>query len=158
VCTEHSVDPYHHRALRASQGTAFHVPFRIEASARSISNRLPGLGYRPIGLSPRGDVPLTSLDPRTSYALFFGSGKAWMRRRSRACRPRCDSAARGYRVVGVAAAASGDAFLAALNVDAPEKLPPARFFPDLESDRPRTRLHGRTRNKRGATSAAPRFL
>lgn len=73
TCTDHSVDPFHHRALRASQGAAFHMPVRIESSARAVSSRLAGLGYLSIGLSPRGEVSLTSLDPRASYALFFGS-------------------------------------------------------------------------------------
>jgi TrmH family RNA methyltransferase len=68
-----TVDPYHHRALRASMGAAFRLPHLVEEPIAPLLGRLKNQGYRTVGLTPRGECELTELDPRQPTALVLGS-------------------------------------------------------------------------------------
>lgn len=73
ITTPNTVDPYHHRALRASMGAAFHLTILQEQPVHKLITTLGNVGYRTVGLSPKGDVDLTALDPAIPTALFLGS-------------------------------------------------------------------------------------
>ncbi|MCA9730154.1 MAG: RNA methyltransferase [Candidatus Eisenbacteria bacterium] len=73
VCTEETVDPFHHRALRASMGASFRLPVVTGEALRPTIHKLRNQGYRTLALAPRGETDLRSLDPRVPYALLLGS-------------------------------------------------------------------------------------
>jgi len=73
ITTKGTVDPFHHRALRASQGAAFHLPILAEEPLTSVLARLGRSKYRTVALTPRGDVELTDIDPRAPTAFFLGA-------------------------------------------------------------------------------------
>lgn len=73
ITTPNTVDPYHHRALRASMGAAFHLPIVQEQPIHKLITTLRNVGFRTAGLAPKGDVELTSLDPAIPTALVLGS-------------------------------------------------------------------------------------
>lgn len=73
VCTEETVDPFHHRALRASMGASFRLPVILEQPLRPTLQKLANRGVATVALTPRGSTDLASLDPRIHYALVLGS-------------------------------------------------------------------------------------
>jgi len=73
ITTPGTVDPFHHRALRAAQGASFHLPHLVEEPLAPLISRLRNIGYLIVGLSGRGDTDLQSLDPHRPMALLLGS-------------------------------------------------------------------------------------
>ena len=73
ICTEETVDPFHHRALRASMGASFRLPLIAEEPLRPTLQKLANRGYSTVALTPRGPIVLPALDPRTCYGLGLGS-------------------------------------------------------------------------------------
>jgi RNA methyltransferase, TrmH family len=73
VTTPGTVDPFHHRALRAAQGASFHLPHLLDEPPAPLADRLKQIGYLTVGLCPGGDQELTDLDPAQPTALFLGS-------------------------------------------------------------------------------------
>ena len=73
LTTRGTVDPYHHRALRASMGATFHLHLRTELSIDELLSLLTDSGRRTLALSSRGETPLASLDPTIPSAIVFGS-------------------------------------------------------------------------------------
>jgi TrmH family RNA methyltransferase len=73
ICAEETVDPFHHRALRASMGAAFRLPVIVEQPLRPTLQKLSNRGYVTVALAARGETDLASLDPRKNYALLLGS-------------------------------------------------------------------------------------
>ncbi len=73
ITTPGTVDPYHHRALRASMGAAFHLPILQEQPIHKLITTLSNVGYRTAGLAPKGEVELTNLEPARPTALVLGS-------------------------------------------------------------------------------------
>jgi RNA methyltransferase, TrmH family len=73
VCTEDTVDPFHHRALRASMGASFRLPVILEQPLRPTLQKLANRGVATVALTTRGSTDLASLDPRIHYALVLGS-------------------------------------------------------------------------------------
>jgi TrmH family RNA methyltransferase len=73
ITTPGTVDPFHHRALRASMGAAFHLPIRVDEPAIPLVDRLGRLGYRTVALSPRAEMELTELNPLSPIALILGA-------------------------------------------------------------------------------------
>jgi TrmH family RNA methyltransferase len=73
VTTPGTVDPFHHRALRAAQGASFHLPHLLDEPPAPLADRLRQIGYLTVGLSSSGDHELTELDPAQPTALFLGS-------------------------------------------------------------------------------------
>jgi RNA methyltransferase, TrmH family len=73
VTTPGTVDPFHHRALRAAQGASFHLPHLLDEPAVPLADRLNRIGYLTVGLCAGGDQDLTDLDPAQPTALFLGS-------------------------------------------------------------------------------------
>lgn len=73
VTTPQTVDPFHHRALRAAQGASFHLPILADEPPLSLVTTLRNIGCCTLALSPRGEIPLAQLDPSIPYAFFFGS-------------------------------------------------------------------------------------
>jgi TrmH family RNA methyltransferase len=73
VTTPGTVDPFHHRALRAAQGASFHLPHLLDEPAVPLLDRLKQIGYLTVGLCAGGDRDLTDLDPAQPTALFLGS-------------------------------------------------------------------------------------
>jgi TrmH family RNA methyltransferase len=79
ITTPGTVDPYHHRALRASMGAAFQMPIRPEEPLLPLLNRLSHLGYRTVALSPRAELELTGLSPDGPMAMILGAEGAGLR-------------------------------------------------------------------------------
>jgi TrmH family RNA methyltransferase len=73
ITTSGTVDPFHHRALRASMGAAFHLPIQTEQPVGLLLTSLGNLGYRTVALSPHADVELSQLDPEPPTAIFLGA-------------------------------------------------------------------------------------
>ncbi len=73
VTTPGTVDPFHHRALRAAQGASFRLPVFLDQPPRPLADRLRGLGYLTVGLCADGDRELVDLDPAQPTAIFLGS-------------------------------------------------------------------------------------
>jgi TrmH family RNA methyltransferase len=73
VTTPGTVDPFHHRAVRAAQGASFHLPLVLDEPPAPLADRLHQAGYLTVGLSSSGDQELTNLDPAQPTALFLGS-------------------------------------------------------------------------------------
>lgn len=72
VFTGQSVDPFNPKALRASAGSAFHVPVAVaslEATIEHFMNRR----VRTIATVVRGGADLRSFDFRTPSAVFIGN-------------------------------------------------------------------------------------
>ena len=72
VTTPGSVDPFHHRALRAAQGASFHLPHLLDEPVVPFADHLKQIGYLTVGLCPGGDQELTDLDPAQPTAIFLG--------------------------------------------------------------------------------------
>lgn len=73
ITTPGTVDPFHHRTLRAAMGALFHMPVLVEEPAAPLVTTLKNLGFRTIGLSPHGEVQVDQLDPAVPSALFLGA-------------------------------------------------------------------------------------
>jgi RNA methyltransferase, TrmH family len=73
VTTPGTVDPFHHRALRAAQGASFFLPHLLDQPPIALAERLQHDGYLVVGLSADGDHDLTDLDPARPTAVFLGS-------------------------------------------------------------------------------------
>lgn len=108
VTTPQTVDAFHHRALRASQGAAFHLPILAEEPPLPLFSNLRNLGLSIVALSADGDEDLRSLPADKSYAFLFGAEGSGLPRST------ADAADRHVRVpmqagidsLGVAAAAA----------------------------------------------------
>jgi RNA methyltransferase, TrmH family len=68
-----TVDPFHHRALRASMGASFRLPILLDEPVQPLLRTLSNLGYRTIALSPHGETDLTELDPQCPMAIVLGA-------------------------------------------------------------------------------------
>lgn len=73
IATPGTVDPFHHRALRASQGASFFLPHVLDEPPVPLSERLLDEGYLTVGLCSDGEHDLTDLDPARPTALYLGS-------------------------------------------------------------------------------------
>jgi RNA methyltransferase, TrmH family len=73
VTTPGTVDPFHHRALRAAQGASFHLPHLLDEPPAPLADRLGQCGYLTVGLTQSGDQELADLDPAQPTAIFLGS-------------------------------------------------------------------------------------
>ena len=73
VTTPGTVDPFHHKSLRASMGAAFYLPIQTEQPVGPLLSTLRNIGYRTIALSPRAEISLAELDLTPSSALFLGA-------------------------------------------------------------------------------------
>ena len=73
ITTPGTVDPFHHRALRASMGAAFRLPIQTEEPALPLLATLRNLGYRTVALTTRAEESLTDLDPQVATALVLGA-------------------------------------------------------------------------------------
>lgn len=73
VTTPGTVDPFHHRALRAAQGASFHLPHLLDEAPGPLADRLQQIGYLTVGLCAGGEQELNDLDPAQPTALFLGS-------------------------------------------------------------------------------------
>lgn len=73
ITTPGTVDPFHHRALRAAQGASFHLPQVMDEPPGPLADRLRQVGFLTVGLSSDGAEELTDLDPGQPTALFLGS-------------------------------------------------------------------------------------
>ncbi len=73
VCTRGTVDPYHHRALRASMGAALSFPILLDVEEETLISQLEKAGLRTAGLAPRGTTDLDEIDPQYPTAWVFGS-------------------------------------------------------------------------------------
>lgn len=70
-------DPLYRKSLRVSMGHALRVPFTTLAPWPDALADMPSMGFRPIALTPAGDIDLRSLHDRphaaTRPALVLGS-------------------------------------------------------------------------------------
>ena len=73
ITTPGTVDPFHHKALRAAMGASFHLPHLVEEPPGPLLARLKNIGYRIVGLTGRGDTELHQLDPHRPMAVVLGS-------------------------------------------------------------------------------------
>ena len=74
LLTSHgTVDPFHHRALRAAMGATFRMSVHADLRADELEAHVKSAGLRSVALSADGDTPLESLDPHEPVALYFGS-------------------------------------------------------------------------------------
>ncbi len=73
ITTTGTVDPFHHRALRASMGATFHLPVLTEESFLPLMSTLRNVGFRTVALTPRAEMDLTELDNDRPTALILGS-------------------------------------------------------------------------------------
>jgi RNA methyltransferase, TrmH family len=73
VTTSGTVDPFHHRALRASMGAAFHLPIQTEQPVGPLLAFLRNVGYRTVALSPGAETEISQLDPEPPTAIFLGA-------------------------------------------------------------------------------------
>jgi TrmH family RNA methyltransferase len=73
LSTRGTVDPYHHRALRASMGATFRLRVQPELGLDELLEELSRSGRRTLALSSHRGIPLSSLDPDEPSAIVFGS-------------------------------------------------------------------------------------
>jgi TrmH family RNA methyltransferase len=71
-----SVDPYNPKTVRASAGSLFHVPFRVEPDAVALALSLAGRGYRTLATVVRDGDDYAALDWSVPTALFLGNEAA----------------------------------------------------------------------------------
>lgn len=72
ITTPHTVDPFHHRSLRAAMGAAFHLPIVVEEPVLPLLSTLRNVGYQTLALSAQGDRSISDL-PRGRFAFLFGA-------------------------------------------------------------------------------------
>ena len=73
ITTPNSVDPFHHRALRASMGAAFHLPILQDEPIAPLLATLKNLGWRTAALAANGETELQQLPSDVPYALLLGA-------------------------------------------------------------------------------------
>jgi TrmH family RNA methyltransferase len=73
VTTPGTVDPFHHRALRAAQGASFHIPILVDQPLGPTLAKLRNVGYRVAALTTRADTELTHLDAYVPTAILLGA-------------------------------------------------------------------------------------
>ncbi len=71
-----SVDPYNPKAVRASAGSLFHVPFAVHEDALALATSLRGAGYRTLATVVREGEDYAELDWSIPTALFLGNESA----------------------------------------------------------------------------------
>jgi TrmH family RNA methyltransferase len=71
-----SVDPYNPKTVRASAGSLFHVPFRVQADPAGLASMLAGSGYRTLATVVRDGHDYAALDWSVPTALFLGNEAA----------------------------------------------------------------------------------
>jgi TrmH family RNA methyltransferase len=71
-----SVDPYNPKAVRASAGSLFHVPFSVHADPMDLVGRLAQAGYRTLATVVRHGEDYAALDWSVPTALFLGNESA----------------------------------------------------------------------------------
>jgi RNA methyltransferase, TrmH family len=71
-----SVDPYNPKTVRASAGSVFHVPFRVEPDPVSLAAVLADRGYRTLATVVRAGPDYAALDWSVPTALFLGNEAA----------------------------------------------------------------------------------
>lgn len=108
ITTPNSVDPFHHRSLRAAMGAAFHLPILIDEPIVPLLVTLKNLGWSTVALAADGETELQRLPARVPYALLFGAEGSGL---SPAVAAQCDLRVRipmhgSIDSLGVAAAAA----------------------------------------------------
>jgi TrmH family RNA methyltransferase len=71
-----SVDPYNPKAVRASAGSIFHVPFSVHPDPVALAAELGGRGYRTLATVVREGDDYAGLDWSVPSALFLGNEAA----------------------------------------------------------------------------------
>jgi RNA methyltransferase, TrmH family len=71
-----SVDPYNPKAVRASAGSLFHVPFSVQDDALALAGTLAAAGYRTLATMVREGDDYAELDWSVPTALFLGNESA----------------------------------------------------------------------------------
>jgi TrmH family RNA methyltransferase len=71
-----SVDPYNPKTVRASAGSLFHVPFRVQSDPVALAASLKARGYRTLATVARGGDDYAALDWSVPTALFLGNEAA----------------------------------------------------------------------------------
>ncbi len=66
-------DPLYRKAIRVSVGAALTTPFAVAGDAVALSERLAGLGFTLVALSPRGSVELADFQSGPRIAALFGA-------------------------------------------------------------------------------------
>ena len=72
VLDESSADPWGWKALRASMGTAFHLPVLRSRAIRSLVKEWRDAGLRIVATVPRGGTPRYNVDFTNPTALLLG--------------------------------------------------------------------------------------
>ena len=108
ITTPNTVDPFHHRTLRASMGAAFHLPILVEEPIAPLLITLRNLGWSSLALAADGETEIQDLAPTKPYAFLFGAEGSGL---SVAVREQCDHRVRipmagTIDSLGVAAAAA----------------------------------------------------
>jgi len=73
VFSGESVDPYNPKTVRASAGSLFHVPFRVQDDPAGLAGSLSGRGYRTLATVVREGDDYAALDWSVPTALFLGN-------------------------------------------------------------------------------------
>lgn len=68
-----SCDPLYRKAIRVSVGAALTVPFARLAPDEDMAEVLAAAGFEVLGLTPRGEVELSELEPAPRTAALFGA-------------------------------------------------------------------------------------
>jgi TrmH family RNA methyltransferase len=68
-----SVDPYNPKTVRASAGSIFHVPFRVQPDVAALAGALTSAGYRTVATTVRSGVDYTAYAWSQPTALFLGN-------------------------------------------------------------------------------------
>jgi len=76
VFSGESVDPYNPKAVRASAGSLFHIPFSVQADVLALATSLAGAGYRTLATVVDGGDDYAGLDWSVPTALFLGNESA----------------------------------------------------------------------------------
>jgi TrmH family RNA methyltransferase len=71
-----SVDPYNPKTVRASAGSLFHVPFRVQSDPVALAASLKARGYRTLATVARGGDDYAAVDWSVPTALFLGNEAA----------------------------------------------------------------------------------
>ncbi|WP_279477729.1 RNA methyltransferase [Aureimonas sp. SK2] len=107
ILDERACDPLYRKAIRVSVGTVFTVPFARWGGASTIVERLGGLGFECLALSPGAAEPLRGIGGRQARALFLGAeGEGLDARVMARCRPVRIEMAPGLDSLNVATSAA----------------------------------------------------
>ncbi len=72
ILSQNTIDPYNPKVVRASMGSLFRVPFRIEPDIRDDLRKLGSQGYRLWAAAVRGGPSLWEVDFSPPTAVLFG--------------------------------------------------------------------------------------